>query len=122
MRKQWGQNLVELALVLPLLLFIIGMAVDVGRGMQAYVVIQNAAREAARYASAHPSDTNGIMDIAMAEVQRGGLHSANVTINVTGSGEGNPVHVTVVYHLPVIFTLLGRSQLTLQTSAEAVIY
>lgn len=122
MRREQGQNLIELALILPLLLFLIGIAIDVGRGMQAYVVLQNAAREAVRYASAHPLDTNGVVGLAQEEIKRGGLSPANATINVTGTGEGNPVRITITYRMPILFILLGRSEITLQAKAEAVIY
>ena len=54
-RNGWGQGgqaVVELALVLPLLLVILLFAVDVGRLFFAYTGMQNAAREAAVFASA----------------------------------------------------------------------
>ena len=48
-----GQALLETALVLPLLLLIIMGVFDLGRGIYAYNVISNSAREAARYGIVH---------------------------------------------------------------------
>ncbi|MFB0537574.1 MAG: TadE/TadG family type IV pilus assembly protein [Anaerolineae bacterium] len=50
MSKQKGQGLVEFALILPLLLMMFFGIVEFGRIFQAYVTVQHAAREAARYA------------------------------------------------------------------------
>jgi len=48
--KTKGQGLVEFALILPLLLMLILGIIEGGRIIWAYVTVQNAAREAARYA------------------------------------------------------------------------
>jgi hypothetical protein len=49
-RKTKGQGLVEFALILPLLLLLLLGIIEGGRIIWAYVTVQNAAREAARYA------------------------------------------------------------------------
>lgn len=120
--KQQGQNLVELALLLPILITVLGLVLDMGRGVQAYIVAHHAAREAVRYAAARPTDTTGIRTVVTNELQRGGLAPANATVSVSGSGSGNPVQVTVSYQLPLVLGLLGSSQLTIQATAEAVIF
>ncbi|MCS7219802.1 MAG: TadE/TadG family type IV pilus assembly protein [Anaerolineae bacterium] len=117
-----GQNLVELALLLPLLVAVLGLILDMGRGVQAYIVAHHAAREAVRYAAIRPTDVNGIRTAATNELQRGGLQPANATVSASGSGIGNPVRVTVSYRLPLVFGLLGSSQLTIRATAEAVIF
>ena len=53
-RKEKGQGLVELAIILPLLLIILLGTIDFGRVFYAYVTITNASREGARYGSLHP--------------------------------------------------------------------
>jgi Flp pilus assembly protein TadG len=53
-RDERGQNLVELALVLPLLLLLLGGIVDIGRAFYSYIEITNAAREGARAAARLP--------------------------------------------------------------------
>lgn len=50
-RSERGANLVEFAIVLPLLVLILAGMVDVGRAFNSYMVIANAAREGARAAS-----------------------------------------------------------------------
>lgn len=50
-----GVALVEFALVAPILLLVIVGIVDVGRSINAYVTISNAAREGAHYAALHPA-------------------------------------------------------------------
>ncbi len=122
MRRDRGQSLVELALLLPILFILIGLTIDMGRGIQAYITVNNAAREAVRYASMNPTDTAGITNIALEELERGGLTPGNATVTVTGSGTGNPIQVTVTYAFPLFFDLISSSQLTIQSSAEAVIF
>ena len=49
-RKEKGQGLVELALILPLLLLAIFSLIETARMLHAFLVVQNAGREGARYA------------------------------------------------------------------------
>lgn len=53
-KRERGQALVELAIMLPILLIILLGVIDFGRVFYAYVTITNAAREGARYGSLHP--------------------------------------------------------------------
>ncbi|MCD6289258.1 MAG: pilus assembly protein [Anaerolineae bacterium] len=123
MRQQRGQSLTELALLLPLLLAMIGIMLDMGRGVQAYVVAQNAAREAARYVSAHPTDVNGAIDAARAEIQRGGLLSSRLTVSISGGNtSGDTAQVDVTYNMPLVFGLLDSSQIAIRAHAESVVY
>ena len=58
-RSERGANLVEFAIVLPLLVLILAGMVDVGHAFNSYMVITNAAREGARAASrlsCYPTD------------------------------------------------------------------
>jgi hypothetical protein len=50
-----GQSLVELALVLPVLLLIVVVAIDFGRVFFGYVTLTNATRIGANYAASHPT-------------------------------------------------------------------
>jgi Flp pilus assembly protein TadG len=111
-RRRLGQSLVEFALVLPVLLFMVVIAIDFGRLFFSFVQIHNAAREAANYAASAPTDTAGITDRATAEHnvqgQRGEgsltvattcRNSAGTTIACSdasaGAGPGNTVTVSV---------------------------
>lgn len=49
-RREWGQGLVEFALALPVLLVIIFLVIEAAFVVQAYLAVENAAREAVRWA------------------------------------------------------------------------
>ena len=53
-RSERGANLVEFAIVLPLLVLILAGLADLGRAFYNYMVITNAAREGARGRRAPP--------------------------------------------------------------------
>ena len=53
-RVSRGQALVEMAIILPVLLLLLVMALDVGRVFFGWVGLQNAARIGANYAAVHP--------------------------------------------------------------------
>lgn len=56
-RQNKGQTVVEFALVLPVLIFLLLAIMEGGRIFAAYLELQNAARDGARYASIHcPKD------------------------------------------------------------------
>ena len=55
-RKNKGQSFVELAIVLPLLLFLLIAFVEVGAIVYSYLSMLDVAREAARFASEHDPD------------------------------------------------------------------
>jgi hypothetical protein len=54
-RRERGQTLVELALILPVLLLIVLVAIDFGRAFFGYVVLTNASRIGANFAASHPA-------------------------------------------------------------------
>jgi hypothetical protein len=86
-KRKWGQGLVEFALVIPLLLFIlIGMA-EFARIFAIYSNLFNAAREGARYGIVYPTDAAGILNAAQQRVSL--VNVADVTFKITyDSGPG----------------------------------
>lgn len=60
--KQRGQNLVEFALILPLLLTLVLGIINFGYFFTVHTSIVHAAREGVRYGMVHPEDTTGICD------------------------------------------------------------
>jgi hypothetical protein len=54
-RSGRGQSVVELALVLPVVLLIVVVAIDFGRAFSGYVTLTNASRIGANYAASHPT-------------------------------------------------------------------
>ena len=53
-----GQGLVEFALILPVFMLFLLIAVDFGRLLFTYIQMNNSAREAASYAAFNPTSTN----------------------------------------------------------------
>lgn len=116
LRGAKGAELVELALVLPLLLLLIGGIVDFAFMFQAFEVINNAAREGAR-ARVLPgySDTDAQNRVA-AYVTAAGLPatpSTAVTPVTLGSGatasQGFEVQVTYVHEFTMLRAFVANS-------------
>lgn len=57
LKNKKGQTLVEMALILPILILILMGMVEFGRILNSYLIITNASREGARYASVHSTDS-----------------------------------------------------------------
>lgn len=55
-----GQDLVEFAITLPIFMILVFGIIDLGRAAYYYSTLQNASREAARYAIVNPDDPTGI--------------------------------------------------------------
>lgn len=125
MKSNRGQNLIEMALLLPVLLLLLAGMVDLGRGFHAYIVITNAAREGARYGSMHPTESADIQQHAINEAAGSGvdLGPGNVQINAPDPSSGNPIRVTVTYDLSLITGLIaGGHSIPIQSSAEMIIF
>jgi hypothetical protein len=121
-----GQNLVELALVMPILILILVGLVDLGRMFNAYIVITNAARVGARYGSEHPTDVAGIRTWVKNDALGAGitLTDANIvrncyTLNCL-SGESLSVQVSCPVQ-PILGLIWGTGPLTIQTVVWMVI-
>jgi Flp pilus assembly protein TadG len=54
-RRSRGQSLVEFALILPILLTMVGAAVDIARLYQGWITLEGATRDAAEYAATFDS-------------------------------------------------------------------
>jgi Flp pilus assembly protein TadG len=64
-RDERGTTLVEFALVAPALILVLVVALDFARALNAYVTITNASREAARYATVHPTASDAALQTAL---------------------------------------------------------
>lgn len=131
MRDQQGQQLVELALVLPILLLILLGTLDLGRVFHTQVALTNAAREAARFAAVNGVDATD----AAAFAEFGppgdtitGCVEGTVRVVGTGNGRGTPyrVEVTCEFQLvtPFMGTILGangRDRLVVGSTATFII-
>lgn len=99
-----GAEVVEFALVLPILMFVLAAILDMGFLFNSYEVVTNAAREGARLA-AIPGHTDTQIETRVANyVAAAGLKTGNVTTTITrpavlavGAGTINGVKVVVAY-------------------------
>jgi PKD repeat protein len=129
---------VEFALVIPIFMLLLLMAVDFGRLFYTYIQVSNAAREAAAYGATAPTDTAGMQTRAAQEknsqgqggegtldaVQTRCATPAGTTITCAsapgGSGAGNTLTVTVsqrfTFFTPLIDGFFGNN---LRMSASA---
>jgi hypothetical protein len=88
-KKERGQNFVELALTLPIILMLFLGMIEIGFAIHSYVVVANAAREGARFGArgVHVPllDITSIAEIAMSKSISVDLYGvdANTTIIVT---------------------------------------
>lgn len=118
-----GQSLVEFAIILTVVLLLILGSIDLGRGIYAFSVIQNAAREGARYGSLHPADAGGIL--AAARHLAHGLDVGSMSVT-HGFPNTETVRVTVTYTFNPITPMLARlisggSGITLTSRAQMVL-
>lgn len=134
-----GQALVEFALVLPVMMALLLIAVDFGRVFFSYVQITNAAREGAAYAATDPTDAAGIRARVLQETNaqgQGGEHSLGVTVACTPAGSqvteacnsasgGDQVTVGVSeafsFYTPFVQGFFGNGW-AIGTSASAPVY
>jgi hypothetical protein len=126
-KRSRGQELMEFAIVLPLLLLIVFGVLDLGRLFHALITITNAAREGARYGIVYPDDLTGIDFVTRREAQSSGitLDPGVSAISVTypqGLGEHLPIRVTVTYRFQLFIAgILPNSTLTLTRYAEMMV-
>ena len=128
-RQDHGQDLVETALTLPLLLMLLFGIVEFGRVIFVYNSLSNAAREGARYAIIHPASvsltrcvdagpSDTIVLAACASTQ--GLPQDMVEVQVSTPSGAVRVVVTGVVQLffgPIIQAFGGSGTVTLPASA-----
>jgi Flp pilus assembly protein TadG len=124
-QNQRGQSVVEMALVTLVLVAVAAGAADLGRAMHTWIIIHNAAREGARYASQFPLDDAQIIARAEQEMVESGVDSLTHTITVAAGDrtEGNPIRVNVVAYVPTIVApITNLGMLELRSSNEMIIF
>ncbi len=142
-RGRRGQGLVEFALIVPVFLFFLLIAVDFGRLLFTYIQLSNTAREAAAYAAFNPTtDSASLTTVALREsntqAQRGEgaitatsscTDSAGAALDCAlargGAGAGNRIKVNVgetfTFFTPIINSFWGGGGLQVGTSATAAV-
>jgi len=106
-RSEGGQSTVEFAMVLPILLLLLMGIIEFGRIISSYMIINNLAREGARFAAVGKTDSqittlllneHATLDVDKLEVQFSPVYSARV--------KGEPLKVTVNYTVDLITPLI----------------
>jgi PKD repeat protein len=139
--RRRGQALVEFALIVPVLLFLLVIAIDFGRLFFSYIQINNAAREGAAYGARLPSDLVTITSRARQETNaqaQGGENPISVTTSCAdqsgtalacslatgGAGAGNRITVNVNEPFTFLTPLIGGffgGNLPMNASATSVV-
>jgi len=131
-----GQSIVELALVLVVLVILLAGAADFGNVFRHYIVITNAAREGARYASHFPHFAAGIRQATRDEAANAGviLADANILIapepsagalpgDISVAQPGESIIVSVEFDVPMMVSgIIGLTTVTIRTKTEMVVF
>jgi Flp pilus assembly protein TadG len=120
-----GAELIEMAIVTPLLLFLILSIVDFGFLFQRYVVLTNAAAEGARVASLPGYTSDDVTARVSSYATNGGIvdgvvNTTTIPVNLPGPGgtvwPGRQVTVTHVYNYQYIGAIAAMFSGTLDSS------
>jgi Flp pilus assembly protein TadG len=108
LRSERGQTMVETAIVLPVVVFMLVAMVDAGRVFHAWIVVTNGAREGARAAAARQSST--VVTTRIETSMNGWLCTDSDTTctltNVEGTS-GTPVEVQVTRDVTLLSPLIA---------------
>lgn len=110
-RKEKGQSIVELALLLPLLLLMLLGLLDFGRVYYVMVSLNDAAQEGASYAAMRPADTTGVRQrAASASTGLITIREEDIEVTVANSNPqaGDAISVRVHYDFR-FYTPIARS-------------
>lgn len=125
-----GQSLVELAMSLTVILFLLAGAVDFSIAYFSFTAMQDAAQEGALYGSINPDDQAGIIlrvrSASTNPVDLADESLVNVVVTFPGDAcEGNEIQVNVVYDYPIsmpfIGAIIGTQQIPLNASVTDTI-
>lgn len=110
-RRQRGQDFVEYALALPVVLLIVMGILDLGRVVLAYSTVHNAVRDGARYGIINPGDTGGIETLV--RTKSVGLDQTDLNVSVY-QPDADHIRVQATYQFllisPIAGALLGSNQ------------
>lgn len=116
-RDERGQSLVEFALVLPVLLLILVGIFNFGQLFYSDIVINEAARDAARYASIGVAQTE-ILQVIGQDCQTLDVAQVNTSISQPyPQSSGMPVTITIKYPVSIMLPLSLFLPSTIQLQA-----
>ncbi|MBN1659316.1 MAG: pilus assembly protein [Anaerolineae bacterium] len=123
-----GQSLLEVALVLPILLLLVAIVVDTARAFDAYIVLTNAVREGARFATLESSPTiPAVKQLVVDDVLGSGTnvtHMADFSASDVAVDVGtSAITVTATYDFDLWFGgLVGVPTFSLEKTAVMPMY
>ena len=135
-KKERGQNILEFALVLPMLIVVVFGVLDLGRVFFATIGLTNAAREAVRYLTIHPDDVSnsyaaywGAKSAAIDEANYSGISINESQVDIACSNadsddycdSGTPATVTVTYDFDLVLGWILPTPITLTRSAVMIV-
>ncbi|MDD1776120.1 MAG: pilus assembly protein [Candidatus Methanomethylicus sp.] len=121
-----GQSLVETAIFLLLILWLLAGAVDFGMGFFSFVAIRDAAQEGALYGTICQNSGKIITRVQTSSTRPVNLATTTITVSApSGTSQGQPLTVTVIYNYPVstplISTFVGSGTIPIRASATSTI-
>jgi Flp pilus assembly protein TadG len=117
LKSEKGQNLVEFALVVPLLLLLVIGIAEFGRAWMTKNILTGAAREAVRIMAVQTGNVTTATARADNILNSAGITTANVSVNDAPSAF-EAVSVTVTYNFPVVLAgfIPGLDNITLTST------
>lgn len=112
-RRESGQSLIEMVLVLPLLLLVLFGILEFANAWRVYQVITNSGREGAREATVHKSSETSVRDVVESRLEAGGLDPAKADLRLVLCSTGGEttgctaVPDTVEISYPFQFRMVG---------------
>ncbi len=135
-RDERGQDLLEFAVSALVLLMLLAGIADFGGAFQQYIIVTNAAREGARFASRAPCTSStfalyktATLNAAIAEAAQSNLTVVAADVALLKNGiaatscvaAGSPIVVTVKHRYTATFvSLVGFNNLDLKGSVEMI--
>jgi Flp pilus assembly protein TadG len=126
--EEKGQSIVEMAFLLPVLLLLLVAVVDAARAFDALIVLTNAVREGARFATIEPEPTESqIKQLVVVDVVGSGTNISHMsdftTSDVSVVMGSSAVTVTVSYDFDLWFGgLVGLRTLRLEKQSAMPMY
>ncbi len=126
-RRDSAQSLVEFALTLPFLMFLLAGVIDLGRLYYSYITILNASREGARYGAARAYDPAGIVSHTRAETTGSAVNPSDLIITsicLPSCSQGNTIQVSVQYNSfqLITTTILGGGTIPMEATTQMEIF
>jgi Flp pilus assembly protein TadG len=108
--RQRGQDLLEYALALPIVLLMLMSILDLGRVVYVYSSLHNSVRDGARYGIISPTDALGIEAVVRDEVA--GLDQADLVVQVLWP-DSETIQVRATYQFamvsPIVVAIVGSN-------------